>query len=84
MSETAAYPHHRDSNGDICRAYGHVRVEILRGVYGPSFAEGSADGERLADVLACLDDYSLTVLVHDHEHGRAKKKIQQASASKPA
>jgi len=44
-------------------------VRTLRKTYGPSFANGFADDEKLRDVLATLDEPSLTRLIHDHEAG---------------
>jgi hypothetical protein len=46
-------------------------IGVLRKTYGPSFAEGCADNERLSDVLA--KDASLRRVIRDHEAGRLEQ-----------
>jgi hypothetical protein len=43
-------------------------IGALRQTYGPSFAKGCADNERLRDVLA--KDASLRRVIRDHEAGK--------------
>lgn len=60
---------HRDANGEISRKHGNTRVDTLRKIYGPGFAAGHQDSEKLVDVLADLHEASLSKLVHDHQSG---------------
>jgi hypothetical protein len=53
----------------------HMLIGALRKTYGPSFAKGCADNERLSDVLA--KDASLRRVIRDHEAG----KFEQISRS---
>jgi hypothetical protein len=47
----------------------HMLIGALRQTYGPSFAKGFADNERLSDVLA--KDISLRRVIRDHEAGKS-------------
>jgi hypothetical protein len=47
----------------------HMLIGTLRQTYGPSFAKGCADNERLSDVLA--KDASLRRVIRDHEAGKS-------------
>jgi hypothetical protein len=47
----------------------HMLIGALRQTYGPSFAKGFADNERLSDVLA--KDASLRRVIRDHEAGKS-------------
>jgi hypothetical protein len=53
----------------------HMLIGALRQTYGPSFAKGCADNERLSDVLA--KDASLRRVIRDQEAG----KFEQISRS---
>ena len=46
----------------------HMQVGALRKTYGPNFAKGCADNERLSEVLA--KDASLRRVIRDHEAGK--------------
>jgi hypothetical protein len=46
--------------------YGNAHIADLRETYGPGFAPGINDSEKLIDVLHQIDDRSLRHLVHDH------------------
>ena len=46
----------------------HMLIGALRQTYGPSFAKGCADNERLSDVLA--KDPLLRQVIRDHEAGK--------------
>ena len=48
---------------------GEMLIGTLRKTYGPHFAKGCADDEKLSDVLHKLDEPSLSALVEDHEAG---------------
>lgn len=79
MKEPGLDHRHRDKNGEISRKHGNTQVGTLRKIYGPSFAKGFGDHERLSDVLAKLDEPSLTHLVKHHEAGELEAKIAKHS-----
>jgi hypothetical protein len=56
---------HRDKNGEISKKHGNTLIGTLRKTYGANFASGFNDSDKLADVLAELDEPSLTKLVND-------------------
>jgi hypothetical protein len=60
---------HRDKNGEISRKHGDTIIRTLRMTYGPGFAEGCRDDEKLSGVLHKLDETSLSHLIRDHEAG---------------
>jgi hypothetical protein len=60
---------HRDKDGEISRKHGNTLVGRLRISYGRAFAKGCADDDKLSDVLAKLDERSLSKLVRDHQAG---------------
>jgi hypothetical protein len=49
----------------------HMLVGALRKTYGPNFAKGCADNERLSEVLA--KDASLRRVIRDHEAGTLER-----------
>ena len=61
---------HRDKNGEISRKHGNTLVRTLRKTYGPGFAKGCQDDEKLSEVLHKMDEPSLTALVRDHDAGK--------------
>lgn len=75
MLQPGLHGRHRDKNGEISRKHGNTLVGSLRRIYGPGFAKGFEDHVKLSDVLATVDESSLTQLVHDHEGGKLEKKI---------
>lgn len=60
---------HRDKNGEISRKHGNTLIRTLRMTYGPGFAQGCADDEKIGAVLHKLDEPSLNHLIRDHEAG---------------
>ncbi len=64
---------HRDKNGEISRKHGNTLIRTLRKTYGPGFASGCRDEEKLSDVLAKLDETSLSHLIRDQESGRLER-----------
>jgi hypothetical protein len=60
---------YREENGKISRKHGNTLIRTLRKTYGPGFAPGCADHAKLSDVLAKLDESSLSQLIRDHEAG---------------
>ena len=60
---------HRDKDGEISRKHGDTLIRRLRISYGRGFAPGCADDDKLSDVLAKLDNRSLSKLVRDYKNG---------------
>ncbi len=60
---------HRDKNGEISRKHGNTLICTLRKTYGPDFAKGCDDTDKLADALNKIDEPSLSHLIRDHEAG---------------
>ena len=60
---------YRDKDGEISRKHGNTLIGTLRISYGSGFAKDSANDEKLSDVLAKLDERSLSKLVRDYEAG---------------
>lgn len=77
MDQPGLHDRHRDKNGEISRKHGNTLVRTLRKIYGASFAKGFADTEKLSNVLATLDEPSLSQLAKDHEAGALEGKIAQ-------
>ena len=78
MQQPSLHGRHRDKNGEISRKHGNTLVSTLRKIYGSSFAPGAQAGEKLSEVLAELDEPSLSKLVHDHERGDLEDKVAAA------
>ncbi len=78
MEQPGLNGRHRDQNGEISRKHGNTLVRTLRKIYGSSFAEGTDPDEQLSDVLAEMDEPSLSKLIHDHEQGRLNQKVADA------
>lgn len=70
---------HRDRNGEISRKHGNTLVRTLRNIYGPGFAKGHPETEKLSDVLHDLDAHSLSQLVKHHEVGKLAGEIAKHS-----
>ena len=79
MKEPGLDHRHRDKNGEIGKKHGNTLVSTLRKIYGATFAAGQPDTARLSDVLAQLNETSLSQLVHDHRNGKLDKKVRQAA-----
>ena len=69
MKEPGLDNRHRDKNGEISRKRGNTLIGTLRKHYGAGFAAGFKDSDKLSDVLAKMDEPSLSKLVRDHEAG---------------
>lgn len=74
---TPGMERHRDKNGEIGRKHGNTLVSTLRHIYGPKFALAFPPHTKLSDVLALLDEPSLTQLVNDHQADTLTAKIKQ-------
>jgi hypothetical protein len=64
-----AFERHRDNNGEISRKHGNTLISTLRRTYGPGFAKGCDDNDKLSEVLHKLDATSLSHLIRDHDAG---------------
>jgi hypothetical protein len=64
---------HRGKTGEISREHGNALIGALRKTYGPNFAKGCADHENLSDIIATLDELSLSQLIRDHEAGKLEQ-----------
>jgi hypothetical protein len=69
MKEPGLDNRHRDKNGEISRKHGNTQVGTLRKHHGVGFAAGFKDSDKLSDVLAKMDEPSLSKLTRDHEAG---------------
>ena len=69
---------HRDHNGEISKKHGNALVRTLRKIYGSTFAAGHPETAKLSDVLAKLNETSLSQLVHDHKNSHLEKRIRNA------
>jgi hypothetical protein len=54
-------------------------VGTLRKIYGDTFALGESETAKLSDVLAKLQETSLTQLVQDHNAGHLESKVRTAA-----
>ena len=78
MDQPTAHGGRANKGGEIGRKHGATLIRTLRRVYGRGFARGAADDEKLEDVLARLDEHSLSQLVRDDEHGDLEGAIASA------
>jgi hypothetical protein len=79
MSKPGLDHRHRNKDGEISHKHGDTLVRTLRKIYGPGFAAGYPDTEKLSDVLLQLNETSLSQLRRDHETGHLDHKITHAS-----
>jgi hypothetical protein len=75
MDQPGLHGRHRNKDGEISGKHGATLIGTLRRVYGAGFAPGANDDERRENVLARLNEPSLTELVRDHEHGELESRI---------
>lgn len=76
MKDSALETRHRDKNGEISRKHGNTIVRTLRKIYGPDFAPGCSDEEKLSDVLHKFSEASLSRLHKDHDGRQLDEKIK--------
>ena len=77
MEQPGLHGRHRNKDGEISRKHGNTLTRTLGRVYGPGFTQGAGDDDRL-DVLATLDEHSLSQLVRDHQRGELESRIAEA------
>jgi hypothetical protein len=75
MSKAGLDNRHRNKDGEISHKHGNTLVGTLRKIYGPGFAAGYPPTEKLSDVLANLNETSLSQLRRDHQTGHLEHKI---------
>lgn len=78
MSKTGLDNRHRNKDGEISHKHGNTLIRTLRKLYGPGFAAGYPETEKLSDVLLQLNETSLSQLRRDHETGHLEHKIANA------
>lgn len=71
------HPHAQDRV--MTEKYGSITLATLRKIYGQFFAAGHPDTVTLGDVLASLNETSLSQLRRDHDTGHLKKRIAKAA-----
>lgn len=79
MKEHGLDGRHRDKDGGIGKKHGNTLVGTLRKIYGRGFAAGYPDTTELSEVLAQLNETSLSQLRRDHDTGHLGHKIDHAS-----
>ena len=79
MSRAGLDNHHRNKDGEISHKHGNSLIRTLRRIYGPGFAAGYPETEKLSEVLLQLNETSLSQLRRDHETGHLEHKIAKAS-----
>lgn len=75
MEQPGLHGRHRNRDGEISRKHGNTLIRTLRRAYGAGFAKAATDEERLENVLARLDEHSLSELVRDHESGELEREL---------
>ena len=75
MEQPGMHGRHRDKNGELSKKHGNTLVRTLRRIYGQRFAEQFRPDDKLSDVLATLDERSLSQIGHDHDQGHLEQKI---------
>ncbi|MEY9185011.1 hypothetical protein ABIG06_006513 [Bradyrhizobium sp. USDA 326] len=78
MKEPGLDGRHRDKDGQISKKHGNALVGTLRKIYGKGFAAGYPDAAQLSEVLAHLNETSLSQLRRDHDTGHLGHKIDHA------
>jgi hypothetical protein len=79
MSKAGLDNRHHNKDGEISHKHGNTLIATLRKVYGPSFAAGYPEAEKLSEVLLQLNQTSLSQLRRDHETGHLAHKIANVS-----
>jgi hypothetical protein len=79
MSNAGLDNRHRNHDADISNKHGSTTVQMLRKIYGQSFAAGHPETRTLGEVLLKLNETSLSQLRRDHETGHLKHRIAKAS-----
>jgi hypothetical protein len=79
MSKTGIENRHRNKDVEISGKHGNTLIRTLRKIYGQNFAAGYPETEKLGELLAHLNETSLSQLRRDHETGHLHRKIVEAS-----
>ena len=83
MNDPSLDGRHRNKDGEISRKHGNTLVSTLRMIYGASFARGESPHAKLGDVLAALDEPSLTALVRHHHDKSLPDRITKMEKQTP-
>ncbi|KRQ93505.1 hypothetical protein [Bradyrhizobium valentinum] len=78
MSKPGLDNRHRNQDGEISQKHGAVLIGTLRKIYGQGFAAGYPATEKLSDILANLNETSLSQLRRDYKTGHLDHKITNA------
>ena len=73
-----AGPDNRKHDGEIGHKHGATQIGTLRKIYGQGFAAGYPPTEKLSDILAHLNETSLSQLRRDYKTGHLDHKITNA------
>ena len=79
MMEPGLDGRHRDKDGEISKKHGNTLVGTLRKIYGQGFAAGYPPTATLSEVLAMLNETSLSQLRRDFSSSHLEKKISTAT-----
>ena len=79
MSKAGLDNRHRNKDGEINHKHGNTLVSTLRKIYGVGFAAGYPGTATLSEVLAQLNETSLSQLRRDHQTGHLEHKIAHAA-----
>ena len=79
MTKAGLDNRHPNKDGEIGSKHGNTLLRTLRKIYGPGFAAGYPESEKLSDVLVSLNETSLSQLRRDHQTGHLGHKIDKAS-----
>ena len=79
MTKAGLDHRHPNKDGEIGSKHGNTLLRTLRKIYGPGFAAGYPESEKLSDVLVSLNETSLSQLRRDHQTGHLGHKIDKAS-----
>jgi len=79
MSNTGLDNRHRNHDGEISHKHGNTLIRTLRKIYGQSFAAGYPETTKLSEILAQLNETSLSQLRRDYETGHLEHKINKAT-----
>jgi hypothetical protein len=71
----------RDKRGEISQKHGNTLIRTLRKTYGARFAKDCADDDKLGDVLARLDQSSLSKLRRDYNAGMLPIRLKSSPGS---
>ena len=78
MSKAGPDNRQRNQDGEISHKHGATLIGTLRKIYGQGFAAGYLPTEKLSDILAHLNETSLSQRRRDYKTGHLDHKITNA------